>query len=90
MPNLGGPELIIVLAIFVLLFGARKLPELGGSIGKSIRNFKQGVSNAAGDETDEDDERDAAVDERPRAVTSGEQQTSHVADDAERVRQDRR
>lgn len=57
MPNLGGPELIIVLAIFVLLFGARKLPELGSSVGRSIRNFKRGIDEAG---TEDDDEAPAA------------------------------
>lgn len=53
MPNLGGPELIIVLLIFVLLFGAKKLPELGSSIGKGIKNFKRGIDEAGGDDEDE-------------------------------------
>jgi sec-independent protein translocase protein TatA len=53
MPILGGPELIIVLAIFVLLFGAKKLPELGGSIGKSIKNFKRGIDEASAEEDEE-------------------------------------
>ncbi|HSJ43495.1 MAG TPA: twin-arginine translocase TatA/TatE family subunit [Euzebyales bacterium] len=50
MPNLGGPELIIVLLIFVLLFGAKKLPELGSSVGKGIKNFKRGIDEASEDE----------------------------------------
>lgn len=58
MPNFGGPELIIVLAIFVLLFGARKLPELGSSVGKSIKNFKRGI-----DDADAEDEERAEVDD---------------------------
>jgi sec-independent protein translocase protein TatA len=53
MPNLGGPELIIVLLIFVLLFGAKKLPELGSSIGKGIKNFKRGIDEASDEEEDE-------------------------------------
>ena len=53
MPNIGGPELIIVLAIFVLLFGARKLPELGSSIGKSIKNFKRGIDDASAEGGDD-------------------------------------
>ncbi|CAN5584263.1 MAG: twin-arginine translocase TatA/TatE family subunit [Euzebyaceae bacterium] len=54
MPNLGGPELIIVLLIFVLLFGAKKLPDLGSSVGRSIKNFKKGVGEGRANEGDED------------------------------------
>lgn len=39
-----GPELIIIIAVLVLLFGAKKLPELGSSVGKSITNFKKGIA----------------------------------------------
>ena len=38
--NLGVPELIIILAIVILIFGANRLPEIGRGIGKGIRNFK--------------------------------------------------
>ena len=40
MPNLGVTELIIILAIVILIFGANRLPEIGRGIGKGIRNFK--------------------------------------------------
>jgi sec-independent protein translocase protein TatA len=43
VPNLGIPELILILAIVVLLFGVGKLPQLGKGIGEGIRNFKQAV-----------------------------------------------
>jgi sec-independent protein translocase protein TatA len=36
-------ELIIIFAVVFLLFGAKKLPELGGAIGESIKNFKKGI-----------------------------------------------
>jgi sec-independent protein translocase protein TatA len=52
MAGLGAPELIIVLLLFVLLFGAKKLPDLGGSIGKGIKNFKKGVSDSEAGEDD--------------------------------------
>jgi len=57
MPNIGGPELIIILLLAVLLFGARKLPDLGRSMGQSITNFKKGIEEAK--------EQDAQGDELP-------------------------
>jgi sec-independent protein translocase protein TatA len=56
----GGAEWIVILAIVVLLFGAKKLPELGGSVGKSIREFKKGVDEGKGAETAEEAASDAA------------------------------
>lgn len=44
MFGLGVSELLIILAIVVLLFGARRLPEIGSGLGKAIRGFKEGVS----------------------------------------------
>ena len=41
LPN--GMEWVVILLIAVLLFGAKKLPDLGASVGKSIRNFKKGM-----------------------------------------------
>ena len=40
MPRLGLPELMIILVIIILIFGANRLPEIGRGIGKGIRNFK--------------------------------------------------
>ena len=51
MPNIGGPELIVVLLIFVLLFGAKKLPELGSSVCMSIKNFKKGIDEGKEEES---------------------------------------
>ncbi len=49
MGRIGMPELILILAIFILLFGAQKLPEIGASIGKAIRAFKKNVNDAQED-----------------------------------------
>ena len=39
--RIGIPELIIILAIIILIFGANRLPEIGRGIGKGIKNFKE-------------------------------------------------
>jgi len=60
MGALGPTELIIILAVIILLFGARKLPELASSIGKSIQEFrkaaKEGQDNEETATTTGDDE----------------------------------
>jgi len=41
MGSLGFPELIVILVIIIMIFGANRLPEIGRGIGKGIRNFKE-------------------------------------------------
>jgi sec-independent protein translocase protein TatA len=45
--NLGGPELLIVLAVVLLIFGSRKVPELARSLGRAQREFKDGQREPA-------------------------------------------
>jgi sec-independent protein translocase protein TatA len=40
LPRIGLPELLIIMAIVILIFGANRLPELGRGIGRGIKNFK--------------------------------------------------
>ncbi len=47
---LGSQDLIVGLVIVLVLFGAKKLPELAGSLGKSMKEFKKGVSEAGEDD----------------------------------------
>jgi len=56
MFGIGMPELIIILVIVLIIFGAGKLPEIGGAIGKGIKNFKKSVR--------EQDETDATADSK--------------------------
>ena len=52
MGRIGIPELLIILAIIILIFGASRLPEIGRGIGKGIRNFKDATK--ADEKTDEE------------------------------------
>lgn len=50
MFGLGMPELIIILVIVLVIFGASRLPQLGEGLGKAIKGFKKGISTDAQDE----------------------------------------
>jgi sec-independent protein translocase protein TatA len=50
--SLGLPELLIILAIVILIFGVNKLPRLGKGLGEGIRNFKDSVKTGNGDENE--------------------------------------
>jgi sec-independent protein translocase protein TatA len=45
MPNIGAPELIIILVILLLLFGAKKLPELARSVGSSAKELRNSMKD---------------------------------------------
>ena len=52
MGNLGLPELLVILAIVVLIFGANRLPDLGKGVGRAIRNFKDATKEGEEDKKD--------------------------------------
>jgi sec-independent protein translocase protein TatA len=63
--NLGFGELLMVLVIVLVLFGARRVPEIGASIGKGIREFKRNISDV--DRQIREPEREHRIGERPLA-----------------------
>jgi sec-independent protein translocase protein TatA len=56
VPSLGGAELLILLAIILLFFGAKRLPQLGRSLGSGIREFRQGLAKADNNSEEDKDE----------------------------------
>jgi len=76
MPGMG--ELLIILVIVLLVFGANKLPQLGDGIGKAIKNFKRGINH--------DDDIDVTpTDKRVGAASSAKSVDSGAVHDAEVV-----
>jgi len=64
--GLGAPELLIILAVVVLIFGGTKLADLGGSMGKGIKEFKKNIK----DEDEEEPAKAAAPAPAPTVVVS--------------------
>ena len=78
--NLGFGELLIIMIVILLLFGAKRIPEITGSMGKGIREFKKNVNDAT---------REITTDTMPPAdqprLTSAELEQRRAAEDRDRT-----
>ena len=72
MGRVGGPQLLIILFIVLLLFGSRRLPDLAGSIGRSMKEFRKATAEV------EDGKRNGA----PRDVADDDARRSGTERDA--------
>jgi sec-independent protein translocase protein TatA len=80
--NLGFPELLIIMVVILLLFGAKRIPEIAGSMGKGIREFKKNINDATREVTSET--RGAGETESQSRLTAAELEQRRAVDEAER------
>ena len=76
MMGIGFPELMIILVIIMIIFGAGKLPEIGSAFGNSIRNFKKSMKDAE----QENEELPEGSGTAETAITDGESTGDEVGD----------
>jgi sec-independent protein translocase protein TatA len=81
MPNVGPVEIIIVLVIVLLIFGPKRLPDLGRSLGRGMREFKDSVTGKDDDKQLEERHAEQAAPVAPAAAT-----TATTADEEARAR----
>ena len=82
MPSIGAPELIILLVVLLLVFGPKRLPEMGRSVGRGIREFKDSVS---GNEPPDEPKAAAPPAEVTKATESAPVESEPAKSDTERV-----
>jgi sec-independent protein translocase protein TatA len=80
MPNIGPVEIIIVLVIVLLIFGPKRLPELGRSMGKGMREFKDSITGKDDDEHKPELQAAQAQPAPPVAPAEGEAGKTQVAE----------
>jgi sec-independent protein translocase protein TatA len=83
--NLGFPELLIIMVVILLLFGAKRIPEIAGSMGKGIREFKKNINDATREVTSET--RAGIEPESQSRLTAAELERRRAVDEAAAERQ---
>ena len=77
--GIGATELIIVLVIVLIIFGPKKLPQLGRSLGGGLREFKNSVSGKGGDEDDEPDVIEGPDRQNVTTATAADEEETETA-----------
>ncbi len=77
---MGGMELLIILAIILLFFGAKRIPDLARSLGRGTREFRKGLSETTEDEAheEEEDEKRKHKDEKEKPSLNGAAAAVHA------------
>jgi len=87
MPNLGGWELVILIGVLVLLFGAKRLPDMARSIGQSARVFKGEMKGMKDDGPKGDAPSEQPTAAEPKALPESQAKTAEKAPESTRASQ---
>ena len=85
--GLGVPELLIILAVALLIFGPKNLPKLGSALGRTVKNLRDGMGGGAKKEIEDLDDDEEEVEEKPvrkkKVASSAKKTTANTADSDE-------
>jgi len=83
MPNVGPLEIAVVLIIVLIIFGPKRLPELGQSMGRGIREFKSSLSGDSKEDKDSPEEKRRELEASQAAPSADESTPSPSAEESE-------
>lgn len=84
--GLGVPELLIILAVALLIFGPKNLPKLGSALGRTVKNLRDGMGGGAKKEIEDLDDEEEEVEEKPvrkKKAASAKKATAQATDSEE-------
>lgn len=83
--GMGMPELLIILAVILLIFGPKNLPKLGSALGKTVKNLRDGMGGGdkAIEEVDDEEEVEEVEEEKPVKKTTTARKTTATKKKAE-------
>ncbi|WP_303249133.1 twin-arginine translocase TatA/TatE family subunit [uncultured Slackia sp.] len=85
--GLGVPELLIILAVALLIFGPKNLPKLGSALGRTVKNLRDGMGGGAKKEIEDLDDEEEEVEEKSvrkkKVASSAKKTTANTADSDE-------
>ena len=76
--GMGVPELLIILAVILLIFGPKNLPKLGSALGKTVKNLREGIGGDKKDAEEEASEVEEVVEEEPEEKPAAKKTTRKV------------
>lgn len=84
--GIGIPELLIILAVALLIFGPKNLPKLGSALGKTVKNLRDGIGGPkeADEEADEDVEEEEEIEEEEEPVKKAAKKSSKKSSSTEK------